>query len=183
MYLSFSIIIYPQDTEESHKQERKKQSKPNLESKTPKESPEQQKGFKIGVSVDLVLTYATVTDANGRFVSGLKQGDFKVFEDGAQQSINSFSQEDVPISMGILLDLSLSMRNKIDLVNKAALAFIRAGNPQDQVFLIGFNENTELLQDFTSDIDEITDALDNAAVAGSTAIYDAVYLGAKGAYR
>jgi Ca-activated chloride channel family protein len=139
-------------------------------------------GFKIGVNVDLVLTYATVFDKTGHFVSGLKQDDFKVFEDGVQQSIASFAQEDVPVSMGILLDLSGSMRGKIDQVTKAALAFIRASNPQDQVFLIGFNEEVELLQDFTSDIDEITDALDNIVVMGSTAVYDAIYLGVQKAH-
>jgi Ca-activated chloride channel family protein len=84
--------------------------------------------------------------------------------------------------MGILLDLSGSMRGKIDQVNKAALAFIRASNPQDQVFLIGFNEEVELLQDFTSDIDEITDALDNTIVTGGTAAYDAIYLGVQKAH-
>ena len=126
--------------------------------------------------------YTTVFDKIGQFVSGLKQEDFKLFEDGVQQTILSFSQEDVPVSMGILLDLSGSMRGKIEQVNKAALAFIRASNPQDQVFLIGFNEEVELLQDFTSDIDEITDALENTVVMGSTAIYDAVYLGVQKAH-
>ncbi len=69
------------------------------------------------------------------------------------------------------------MRSKIDLVNKAALAFIRASNPDDQVFLIGFNDQTELLEDYTNDIDAITDSLDNIVVTGGTALYDAVYLG------
>ena len=178
---AFSIVAYSQKDEEPAKQERKKQ-KPNLASSSPQESSGQQKGFKIGVSVDLVLMYVTIIDAKGQFVPGLKQDRFKVYEDGVQQSISSFAQEDVPVSMGILLDLSLSMRNKIDKVNKSALAFIRACNPQDQTFLIGFNENTELLQDFTSDIDEITDSLDNAAVNGSTALYDAIYLGVQKAH-
>jgi Ca-activated chloride channel family protein len=182
LILSSFIAAYPQDTEEPTKQDRRKQIKPILESTAPAESPEEPKGFKIGVSVDLVLMYSTVIDANGKFVSGLKQEDFKVFEDGVRQSINSFAQEDVPISMGILIDLSLSMRKKIDQVNHAALAFIRASNPQDQVFLIGFNENAELLQDFTSDIDEISDSLENAVVMGSTAIYDAIYLGVQKAH-
>ena len=179
---SLWIAAYPQDTEEPTNQDRRKQTKPVLESTTPEEPSEEPKGFKIGVSVDLVLMYTTVVDVNGQFVSGLKQEDFKIFEDGVRQSINSFSQEDVPVSMGILLDLSLSMRKKIDQVNKAALAFIRASNPQDQVFLIGFNESAELLQDFTGDIDEISDSLENAAVMGSTAIYDAIYLGVQKAH-
>ena len=88
----------------------------------------------------------------------------------------------MPFSLGILIDLSGSMRNKIDQVTKAALAFIRASNPEDQVFLIGFNEQVELIQDFTSDIDEIADALDNTIVAGGTALYDAVYLGVQKAH-
>ncbi len=182
LFCSLFIVAYTQDTEEPAKPEGKKQTRPTLESLTPQDTQEQPKGFKIGVSVDLVLSYVTVMDAKGQFVSGLKQENFKVFEDGIEQSLSSFSQEDVPISMGILIDLSLSMRNKINQVNKAALSFIRASNPQDQVFLIGFNENAELLQDFTSDIDEISDSLENAAVMGSTALYDAVYLGIQKAH-
>jgi Ca-activated chloride channel homolog len=69
------------------------------------------------------------------------------------------------------------MRNKIDMVNKAALAFIRASNPEDQVFLVSFNDQVELLEDYTSDIDAITDALENTIVTGGTALYDAIYLG------
>jgi Ca-activated chloride channel family protein len=121
--------------------------------------------------------YTSVFDKNNRFVGDLKRDNFKVFEDGIEQSISSFTQEDVPISMGVLMDLSGSMRGKIDQVNKAALAFIRASNPQDQVFLIGFNEEVELLQDYTSDIDEVTDSLENIVVTGGTAVYDAIHLG------
>ena len=100
-----------------------------------------------------------------------------------QQTISSFSQEDVPLTMGIVIDLSGSMKRKIEQVNKAALAFITASNPDDEVFLIGFNDEVELLQDFTSDIDEISDALENTIVAGGTALYDAVYLGVQKAQK
>jgi Ca-activated chloride channel family protein len=181
LFLPYSIGIYCQDTEEPPKRESSKRSKPELDPGTNRE-PSGPQGYKIGVNVDLVLMYTTVFDKIGRFVSGIKQEDFTVYEDGVQQTILSFSQEDVPVSMGILLDLSGSMRGKIEQVNKAAQAFIRASNPQDQVFLIGFNEDVELLQDFTSDIDEITDALENTVVMGSTAIYDAVYLGVQKAH-
>ena len=116
-------------------------------------------------------------DKANHFVAGLKKENFRVYEDGVQQEVTSFSREDLPVSMGIVLDLSGSMKSRIDQVNKAALAFIRASNPEDQVFLIGFNEEVELLQDFTNDIDEITDSLDNTIVSGGTAVYDAVYLG------
>lgn len=167
----------PQEKGQEEEPQRRQKSKPQLESKSPQESPERQKGFTIGVNVDLVVMHTSVYDKNGHFVSGLKRESFNVFEDGVQQKISSFSQEDVPVSLGILLDLSGSMRNKIDQVTKAALAFIRASNPQDQVYLIGFNEQVELLQDYTSDIDEVADSLDNIVVTGGTALYDAIYLG------
>ncbi len=175
------MIGYAQDDEEIPKRDAARRERPELEPGTAQESREVE-GYKIGVNVDLVLMYTTVFDKEGRFAGGLKQEDFRIFEDGVQQAIESFSQEDVPVSMGLLLDLSGSMRGKIERVNRAAQEFIRASNRQDQVFLIGFNEEVELLQDFTGDIDEITDALENIVVMGSTAIYDAVYLGVQKAH-
>ena len=146
------------------------------------DSKSKSEGYKIGVNVDLVLMYASVFDKSGHFVEGLKQQNFKVYEDGMEQKIETFAQEDVPLTIGILLDLSGSMRSKIDQVNKAALAFIRASNSQDEAFLIGFNDEVELLQDFTSDIDEITDSLENTVVTGGTSLYDAIYLGVQKAH-
>jgi Ca-activated chloride channel homolog len=159
-------------------------TKPQLESKSPLPPPPPQKqgGFKIGVNVDMVLMHTSVYDKNGHFVSGLKKDNFKLFEDGIEQEINQFSQEDVPVSMGILVDLSGSMRNKVEEVTKAALAFVKASNPEDQVFLIGFNDQVELLQDYTNNIDDISDALDNTVVTGGTALYDAIYLGVQKAH-
>jgi Ca-activated chloride channel family protein len=139
-------------------------------------------GFRLGVNVDLVLMYTSVFNKEGRFVTGLNQNNFVVYEDGVEQKIISFSQEDVPISLGILMDLSGSMKGIKDQVHKAALAFVQASNPDDQVFVIGFNDQAELLQDFTSDVDEISDALDNAVVVGSTVLYDAIYLGVEKAH-
>lgn len=173
-----SISIYPlYPQEKPQDRERNRPTKPELESRIPLPPQEKPKDYTIGINVDLVLMYTSVFDKNNRFVGDLKKDNFKVFEDGIEQSIASFTQEDVPISMGILMDLSGSMRGKIDQVNKAALAFIRASNPQDQVFLIGFNEEVELLQDYTSDIDEVTDSLENIVVTGGTAVYDAIHLG------
>jgi Ca-activated chloride channel homolog len=174
------IASYSQDIKEKHKDNRNRSAKPSLEPKIPDETTEPKtkgKNWTIGVDVDLVMMYTSVFDKNGHFIGGLKKDNFKLYEDGIEQKIDRFSQEDVPISMGILLDLSGSMRSKIDQVNRAALAFIRASNPQDQVFLIGFNDEVELLQDFTSDVDEVTDALDNTVTLGGTALYDAIYLG------
>jgi Ca-activated chloride channel homolog len=183
LFILYYVVIntsYAQDPEEEHKEDRNRTDKPALESKIPNESTTAKSKSKRGtysVDVDLVMMYASVFDKDGHFVGGLKKDNFKLYEDGIEQKIDRFSQEDVPISMGILLDLSGSMRSKIDQVNKAALAFIRASNPKDQVFLIGFNDEVELLQDFTGDIDEVTDALDNTVVMGGTALYDAIYLG------
>ncbi len=174
--LSFPCTSRSSPQEEPKTNDHPKQ-KPELQSKSPQEPPARPKGYTIGVNVDLVVMHTSVNDKNGRFVSGLKKEIFSVYEDNVQQKITSFSQEDVPVSMGILLDLSGSMRNKIEQVNKAALAFIRASNSQDQVFLIGFNEQVELIQDYTIDIDEVADALDNIVVTGGTALYDAIYIG------
>jgi Ca-activated chloride channel homolog len=180
VFCSFIIASYSQYPEVEHKGSRSRSVKPTLEPRTPGETAAPKakgKNWTIGVDVDLIMMYTSVFDKGGHFVGGLKKDNFKVYEDGIEQKIDRCSQEDAPISMGILLDLSGSMRSKIDQVNKAALAFIRASNPQDQVFLIGFNEEVELLQDFTSDVDEVTDALDNTVTLGGTALYDAIYLG------
>jgi Ca-activated chloride channel family protein len=144
---------------------------------TPAHEDEQIPEFRIGVKVDLVMMHTSVFDRENRFIDGLTQDRFKVYEDGEPQKIQSFSREDVPVSMGILIDLSGSMRDRMEQVKNAALAFIRAGNPDDQTFLVGFNDKAELLQDYTSDIDEIMNALDRTVVAGGTALYDAIYLG------
>jgi len=164
------------DPPSQKQEERKKPVKPELESGFPQLSDERQKGYQIGVRVDLVVIHTAVLDKNGHFVSGLKKENFSVYEDGVAQTISSFSQEDVPVSLGIIIDTSGSMRTKIDNVNKAALAFIKASNPQDEVFLIGFNEEVELLEDYTSDLEEIADSLDNILVSGGTALYDAIHL-------
>ncbi len=166
-------------TKTDPQQDRKKPVRPELDSK-PSQAP--QKDFRIGVNVDLVVVHATVLDKNGKFVSGLKQDSFKIFEDGVGQNMVSFSQEDVPISLGIVLDTSGSMRSKFDNVIKGALAFIRASNPNDEVFLVGFNDEVQLLEDFTSDIDTISDTLNNTIVTGGTALWDAVYLSVQKAH-
>jgi len=172
--MSIPTASFSQD--KSQQEERKKPVKPELESGSPQQPRESQKGYTIGVNVDQVVVHTTVLDKSGHFISGLKKEDFRMYEDGIGQTINLFSQEDVPVSLGIVLDTSGSMRNKIDNVNRAALAFIKASNPEDEVFLIGFNDQVELLEDYTSDLEEISDALDNIIVSGGTALYDAVHL-------
>ncbi len=152
--------------------EQRKKARPELVSRQG-----EQEQYKIDVRVDLVQVFTSVTDKNGHFVSGLQKENFSVYEDGIKQEIAAFSQEDVPATIGFAIDTSGSMRNKYATVSKAALSFIRAGKPQDQIFLIGFNEEVELLEDFTNDVDLIADQLENTVVSGGTALYDAIYLG------
>jgi len=178
-----ALQAVPFSQDKSQQVERKKPFKPELESGSPQDTRDRQKGYTIGVNVDLVVVHTTVLDKNGHFVSGLKKEDFRIYEDGVEQTISLFSQEDVPVTLGIVIDTSGSMRNKIDNVNKAALAFIRASNPQDEVFLIGFNDQVELLEDYTSDLEAIADSLDNIIVAGGTALYDAIHLGVEKAQK
>lgn len=183
LFLIFAVTSVSSVPQEKPTREGPK-TKPQLESKSPvaPAPPQKSKGFTIGVNVDLVVMHTSVYDKSGHFLSGLKKENFRIYEDGIEQTVTQFSQEDVPVSMGILVDLSGSMRNKIEKVTESALAFIRASNPQDQVFLIGFNDQTELLQDYTNSIDDISDALENTTVTGGTALFDAVYLGVQKAH-
>jgi Ca-activated chloride channel family protein len=182
--LFLSVAISAALPQSKTKKEDRPKARPELESRSP-EQPQQRdkKGFTIGVNVDMVLLHAAVYDKAGKFVAGLKKENFKLFEDGVAQTVTTFSQEDVPVSLGILIDVSGSMRNKIELVTRSALAFIKASNPEDQVFLVGFNDQVDLLEDYTSDIDTISDALDNILVTGGTALYDAIYLGVQKAQK
>jgi Ca-activated chloride channel family protein len=135
-----------------------------------------QKGS-IRVDVDLVLVNVTVTDPYNRLVTGLEQEHFRVFEDGQEQEVVHFSSEDVPISIGVVFDMSGSMSNKVDKARLAAIQFFRTANPQDEFFLVSFNDRAELVSRFTNSIEEIQTRLMYAAPKGRTALLDAIYLG------
>ncbi len=147
---------------------------PDLRRSGPPE--EGKKRATIGVEVNLVVLHTTVLDRSGQFVNGLKKEEFRVFEDRVEQQISLFKQEDVPITLGLVIDTSGSMRNKIDPVIQSALLFVKASNPEDEVFLIGFNTEATLVEDFTNDIDDLEESLNNMIVGGGTALYDALYL-------
>ena len=104
--------------------------------------------FVIKKQVQEVVIHATVVDKNQRMVTDLDRTAFKVFEDGQAQNITSFRHEDIPVAMGIVIDNSGSMREKRDKVNKAALNLVRSSNPEDQVFVVNFNDEYFLDQDF-----------------------------------
>jgi VWFA-related protein len=124
----------------------------------------------------LVVLHATVLNDRSIFVPGLKEENFKVFEDKAEQKLSVFKQEDVPVSFGIVVDNSGSMRDKRPQVNAAALTFVKTSNPADEGFVVNFNDDYYLdtEHDFTNDLDEMKTALERIDARGSTALYDAV---------
>ena len=129
--------------------------------------------------VEEVVLHATVIDDKHRLVTSLTRNDFQVFEDGAPQQITSFRREDIPVALGIVIDNSGSMRDKRPAVNQAAINLVRSSNPQDQVFIVNFNDEYYLDQDFTSQVPQLKDALDRIESRGGTALYDAVVASAE----
>ncbi len=140
--------------------------------------PAQQKSgdFRIQKDVNLVVLHASVLDERGRFVGDLKQENFRVFEDKIEQKLSVFKREDIPISVGLIIDNSGSMREKRERVNTAALTFVKTSNPKDEVFVVNFNDDyyLDLDKDFTSDVNELKEALERIDSRGSTALYDAL---------
>jgi len=137
---------------------------------------QKQDDFSIRVDVELVSLPVSVFDKEGRPVDGLLQEHFQVFEDNVKQTISLFKHEDIPLSIGLVIDNSGSMRNKRERVNSAALSFVRESNPDDETFIINFDDSSYLEQDFTSSIGDLIDALDNVDTRGETALYDAIVL-------
>lgn len=134
--------------------------------------------YRVSVNVDLVVLHATVRDRKGRFASNLREQDFEVSEDGVRQSIRLFRHEDIPVTVGLVIDHSGSMRPKLTDVIAAARTFVHSSNQEDQMFVVNFNENVTLgLPDairFTNRIDELESAILKAPATGQTALYDAV---------
>jgi len=134
-------------------------------------------GQGVHLDVELALVNVTVTDPYNRLVTGLEPENFRVFEDNVEQEIVSFSSEDVPISIGVILDLSGSMANKLGKAKQAALQFLKTANPQDEFFLVGFNEHAELLAPFTNNIEDLESRMLTVSAKGKTALLDAIFLG------
>ena len=134
-------------------------------------------GQSVRIDVELALVNVTVTDPYNRLVTGLDPDNFRVFEDNVEQEVVTFSSEDVPISIGVILDLSGSMSNKTGKAKEAAIQFFKTSNPQDEFFLIGFNEHAELLSPFTDNIEVLQGRMLTAPSKGRTALLDAIYLG------
>ena len=130
--------------------------------------------FVFRKEVEEVVLHATVVDDKQRIVTSLEKGDFNVCEDGHPQTITSFRHEDIPVAMGIVVDNSGSMREKRQKVNAAALNLVRSSNPNDEVFIVNFNDEYYLDQDFTSNINKLKEGLEKIETRGGTALYDAV---------
>jgi Ca-activated chloride channel family protein len=133
--------------------------------------------FRVGV--ENVYVQITVSDSLGRYVTGLKKEHFRIFEDKVEQTTTNFRQEDAPVSVGIVFDVSASMKDN-DNIRKAKNAitrFLQSVNTEDEAFLITFNEQTNLAQRFTDQISTLRSTLAQLKPSGSTALYDAVYMG------
>jgi len=131
----------------------------------------------IQVEVNLALVNVSVTDPYDRLVTGLEKENFRVFEDGVEQEIVSFSSEDAPISIGVVFDMSGSMSDKADKARQAAVQFFKTANPLDEFFLVTFNERAELTSRFTSSVEELENRMLFTQARGRTALLDAIYLG------
>jgi len=125
----------------------------------------------------LALVNVSVTDAHDRPVTFLERDSFRIFEDNIEQEVVNFSSEDVPVSIGVIFDLSGSMAKNLSYAKEAAVQFFKTANSQDEGFLIGFGTHAELFSPFTSNIEELQNRLAMAPAGGSTALLDGLYLG------
>ncbi len=143
----------------------------------PAKKPAEKPTFRVGVETKFVKV--VVTDPLNRIVTGLEKEQFKVYEDKVEQQIIHFAQESAPISVGIIFDVSGSMKdnNNIGSAKNAIMRFLQSGNPDDEYFLVTFNQKTTLVQNFTRESTTIQNEVAFKTPGGRTALYDAVYMG------
>jgi Ca-activated chloride channel family protein len=183
-FVSF-IAINLSLAQEQKKPEAPKTQQTQTPSATPDSSPaapQNQQGTEVGeqviVNTDLITLTVTVTDTYGRYVSGLDKKAFKVFEDKEEQNIEYFSDDDAPVSVGVIFDVSGSMSgDKIRKAREALSRFIETSHDSDEYFLIAFNSRAQLLLDKTRNGDAVLDKLTFVETKSNTALYDACYLG------
>ena len=161
--------------EDGKPRDEEKTVKDDVKRDTPGTSINKKQG--LHMDVDLALVNVTVTDPYNRLVTGLDPDNFRVFEDNIEQEVVTFSSEDVPISIGVIFDFSGSMANKIGKAREAALQFFKTANPQDEFFLVSFNERAELTSAFTNSVEDLQSRMMLTAPKGRTALLDAIYLG------
>jgi Ca-activated chloride channel family protein len=129
------------------------------------------------LNVEMALVNVSVIDPDKRMVTDLDKENFHIYEDGVEQEISTFSSEDVPISIGLIFDMSGSMANRIGMARQAFIQFLRTANPRDEFFLVSFNDHAELASGFTSSIEELESRMMFTIAKGRTALLDGIYLG------
>ena len=164
----------PNQSQSNQAQPPQGQAGQSQQAQSPGQSSSDSGVFVFKKEVEEVVVHATVMDDKNHLVTNLDKSAFTVFENNQPQTISSFRHEDIPVAMGIVIDNSGSMREKRDKVNKAALNLVRSSNPQDQVFVVNFNDEYYLDQDFTSNINKLREALEKVEARGGTALYDAI---------
>jgi len=132
--------------------------------------------FKLSVNVDLTEVHVNVTDEKDRPVGNLKKENFRVFEDRKEQQIMVFKHEDAPISLGLVIDNSRSIEPRKQRLDAAALSFVRKSNPNDETFIVHFDDTARIDRDFTDSIPALEEALAGVKPFGQTAIFDALIL-------
>ena len=155
-------------------QETPEQPKSDQQKPEPQKKAEDEGIYVFHKEADEVMLHATVVDDKQHIITNLDRGAFSVFEDGKPQNIISFHHVDIPVAMGIVIDNSGSMREKRAKVNQAALNLVRSSNPKDEVFVVNFNDEQYLDQDFTNDLRKLKEALEKIDARGGTALYDAI---------
>jgi Ca-activated chloride channel homolog len=134
-------------------------------------------GKPMQVDVDLVLVNVTVTDDWNRIVTGLDKDNFSILEGNEPQQVKHFSSEDAPLSLGVIFDMSGSMSDKIAKAREAVIEFMKTANPQDEFFMVTFNDRPQLRADFTTSVEEVQGKLVYTVPQGRTALLDAIYMG------
>jgi Ca-activated chloride channel family protein len=150
---------------------------PRIRGKAPDTETVVDRRANIRIDTTMVLIPVAVTDPMGRFVTGLDKENFKLVEDKVDQEILQFSSEDAPMSVGIVFDTSGSMGSKLAKSREAVKQFMKTANPEDEFFLIQFNDRPEMVVPFTPDTEEIQNRLMFAQSKGRTALLDGVYMG------
>jgi VWFA-related protein len=136
----------------------------------------QESVFKLNVNVDLTEVHVNVTDEKDRPIGNMKKDNFRIFEDRSEQKITLFKHEDLPVSLGLVIDNSRSMEPRKKRMDVAALSFVRKGNAEDETFVVHFDDDARLDRDFTDSIPLLEDTLASVKPYGQTAIYDALIL-------
>jgi Ca-activated chloride channel family protein len=168
------VHIQPRELEKPKDAEVKDALKDNLAASTPNLSAHVRP---LKVDVDLVLVPVTITDPMNRLVTGLEKENFQLYEGNSAQDIRTFSAEDAPVSLGVIFDSSGSMSSKMDRAKEAVIEFFKTANPQDEFFMVTFNDEPEEVTDFTNSVDDIQNRLVFAVPRRRTALLDAIYMG------